>query len=127
MPDASFRMSSSSAPASEKEPAVFDASPLAFFDMLGYTGLLPELHRVLLPPAVVEELVALLRELGSSLPAEEWVEQRAPGAETLRRVEGEMIEGRGEEEAIALALDLSALLVLDDKPARNYAQRAGCS
>jgi predicted nucleic acid-binding protein len=38
-----------------------------------------------------------------------------------------MIEGRGEEEAIALALDLSALLVLDDKPARNYAQRAGCS
>ena len=127
MPDASFRMSSSSAPASEKEPAVFDASPLVFFDVLGYTGLLPELHRVLLPPAVVEELVALLRELGSSLPAEEWVEQQAPGAETLRRVKGEMIEGRGEEEAIALALDLSAQLVLDDKPARNYAQRAGCS
>jgi hypothetical protein len=70
-------MSSSSAPASEKEPAVFDASPLVFFDVLGYTRLLPELHRVLLPPAVVEELVALL--------------------------------------------------VLDDKRARNYARRAGCS
>jgi hypothetical protein len=49
MPDANFRMSSSSAPASEKEPAVFDASPLVFFDVLGYTGLLPELHRVLIP------------------------------------------------------------------------------
>ncbi len=76
---------------------------------------------------MVEELVALPGEPGSGLPAEEWVERRVPGAETLRRVEGEMIEGRGEEEAIALALDLSALLVLDDKPARNYAQRAGCS
>jgi uncharacterized protein len=125
MPDASSRVSSSSAPASEKEPAVFDANLLFFFDVLDYTGLLPELHRVLLPPAVVQELVALLRELGSSLPAEEWVEQRVPGAETLRRVEGEMIEGRGEEEAITLALDLFALIVLDDKRVRNYARRVG--
>jgi predicted nucleic acid-binding protein len=77
---------------------------------------------------VVEELVALPGELGSSLPAEEWVEQRVPGAETLRRVEGEMSEGRGEKEAIALALDLFALIVLDDKQARNYARRRwGCS
>lgn len=33
-----------------------------------------------------------------------------------------MIEDRVEEEAIALALDLSALIVLDDKRARNYAR-----
>lgn len=118
-------MSASSVPASEKEPAVFDASPLVFFDVLGYAGLLPELHRVLVPPAVVEELVALPGEPGSGLPAEEWVERRAPRAETLRRVESEMTEGRGEKEAIALALALSALVVLDDKRARSYARRVG--
>ncbi len=114
---------SSSAPPSEKEPAVFDASPLIFFGALGYAGLLPDLHRVLVPPAVIEELVALPGEPGSDLPAEGWVEQRAPGVEPLRRVEREMTEGRGEKEAIALALELSALVVLDDKRARNYARR----
>jgi hypothetical protein len=39
----------SSAPPSEKEPAVFDASPLNSFDVLGYAERLPELHRVLVP------------------------------------------------------------------------------
>ena len=64
---------------------------------------------------MVEEVVALPGEPGSGLPAEEWVERRVPRPETLRRVESEMTEGRGEKEAIALALDLSALIVLDDK------------
>lgn len=36
-----------------------------------------------------------------------------------------MTEGRGGKEAIALSLDLSALIVLDDKRARNYARRVG--
>ncbi len=74
---------------------------------------------------MTDELVALPGEPGSRLPAEEWIERRAPRAETLRRVEGEMTEGRGEKEAIALALDLSAVIVLDDKRARNYARRVG--
>ena len=108
-----------------REPAVFDASPLIFLDVLGYAGVLPDLHRVFVPPAVVEELVVLPGEPGSSLPAKEWVERRAPGTETLRRVESEMSEGKGEKEAIALALDLSALVVLDDKRARSYARRVG--
>lgn len=112
----------SSAPPSEKEPAVFDASPLIFFDVLGYAERLPELHQILVPPAVIEELVALPGEPGSGLPAEKWLEQQAPRAETLRRVEGEMTEGGGEKQAIALALELSALVVLDDKRARNYAR-----
>ena len=43
----------------------------------------------------------------------------------MRRVEGELTEGRGEKHAIALALELSALVVLDDKRARNYARRIG--
>ena len=116
---------STSAPPSEKAPAVFDASPLVFFDVLGYAGSLPKLHRLFVPPAVIEELVALPGEPGSALPAMGWVERRAPEAETLRRVESEMTEGRGEKEAIALALDLSALIVLDDKRARNYARRVG--
>ena len=104
---------------------MFDASPLVFLDVLGYAGLLPNLHQVFVPPAVAEELVALPGEPGSSLPTERWVERRAPGAETLRRVESEISEGKGEKEAIALALDLSALVVLDDKRARSYARRVG--
>lgn len=118
-------MSSSSALDLEKEPAVFDASPLVFFDVLGYANLLLELHQVLVPPAVVEEVTALPGEPGSRLPEEEWVERCAPRAETLRKVESEMTEDRGEKEAIALALDLSALIVLADKRARNYARRVG--
>ena len=113
---ARFRVRSSSVRASDKEPAVFDASPLVFFDVLGYADLLPELHRVFVPPAVVEELVALPGEPGSGVPH----------AETLGRVEGDLTEGRREKEAVALALDLSALVVLDDKRARNYARRVGC-
>lgn len=118
-------MSSAFAPDLEKEPAVFDASPLVFFDVLGYASLLPELHQVLVPPTVVEEVIALPGEPGGGLPDEAWIEQRAPRADTLRRVESDMTEGRGEKEAIALALDLSALIVLDDKRARNYARRIG--
>ena len=49
MPDAISQASSSSTPASEKESAVFDANLLVFFEVLDYTGLLPELHRVLVP------------------------------------------------------------------------------
>ena len=116
---------SSSDQTSKKEPAVFDASPLVFFDVLGYADSLPELHQVFVPPAVVEEVVVLPGEPGSSIPERNWVERRVPRAETLRRVESEMTEGRGEKEAIALALDFGALIVLDDKRARGYARRVG--
>ncbi|MGF1472373.1 MAG: hypothetical protein ACFB50_11640 [Rubrobacteraceae bacterium] len=109
----------------EKEPAVFDASPLVFFGVLGYADLLPELHQILVPPAVVEEVIALPGEPGSGIPKEKWVERRAPRIETLRKIENEMTECRGEKEAIALALDLSALIVLDDKRARSYARQVG--
>lgn len=118
-------MSSPSAPDLQKEPAVFDASPIVFFDILDYAGLLPKLHQVLLPPAVIEELVTLPGEPGSGVPKERWIERRAPTAGTLHTVEDEITEGRGEKEAIALALDLSALIVLDDKRARSYARRVG--
>ncbi len=66
---------------------MFDASPLIFFDVLGYAGRSSELHRVLVPPAVIEELVALLGEPGSKLSAEDWLERRMPRVETLRGVE----------------------------------------
>jgi len=47
------------------------------------------------------------------------------GPRHCERVESEISEGKGEKEAIALALDLSALVVLDDKRARSYARRVG--
>ncbi|MBA2691435.1 MAG: hypothetical protein H0U65_02930 [Rubrobacter sp.] len=112
-------MTDSTSPPSEKRLAVFDTSPLVFLDVLGYTRKLPELHRVVAPPAVIEELTALPGEPGSGLPAKGWLERRTPEAETLRRVGGELTEGKGEKEAIALAVDLRALIVLNDKRARS--------
>ncbi len=67
---------------------VFDASPLIFFDVLGYAGQLPQLHRI----------VALPGEPGSGLPAKEWVQRRVPRSETLRGVGGELTRGGGEKE-----------------------------
>ncbi len=118
-------MTDSPSPPSEKHPAVFDTSPLVFLDVLGYADKLPELHRPAAPPAVIGELAALPGEPGSGLPTREWLEQRAPEAETLRRVGSELTEGKGEKEAIAVAIDLCALVVLDDKRARSCASAFG--
>ncbi|WP_119068763.1 DUF3368 domain-containing protein [Rubrobacter indicoceani] len=108
-----------------REVAVFDTSPLVFLDVLGYASLLAEIHVVFVPPAVAEELAASPGEPGSGIPEEAWVEVREPEAGILRTVEGEMTEGRGEKEAIALALTLGVLVVLDDKRARRHARRMG--
>jgi predicted nucleic acid-binding protein len=111
--------------------AVFDASPLIFLDLLGYTSLLPSLYRVLVPPQVAAELTARPGTPGSSIPRHNWVELRHPGDETLLRVRHDLLADPGEEEAIALALDLTQaggapiLVVLDDLKARRYAQGIG--
>jgi uncharacterized protein len=108
----------------EIDTAVFDTSPLVFLDALGYVPLLPKLfNRMLIPPAVAEELLALPGEAGSTVP--QLLEQQAPNPETLKRVRSELAADPGEEEAITLALDLGSWVVMDERPGRSYAETLG--
>jgi predicted nucleic acid-binding protein len=103
---------------------VADTSPLRYLVVIGRQDLLPALYgRVLVPPAVAEELKH------ESAPAEvrawmagrpKWLEVREPA----RTLAAEMNLERGEQEAIALAEELSAdLLLVDEWDARQEAAR----
>jgi predicted nucleic acid-binding protein len=98
-------------------------SPLILLDFLGYASLLPGLYEVFIPPRVAEELTVRPGDAGSKLPEEPWVHQQAPNPLTLERVSRELATDPGEESAVALAVDLSALVVLDELKARAYARR----
>jgi predicted nucleic acid-binding protein len=109
-----------------EEPAVFDTSSLIFLDVLGYIPFLRRLYRVVLPEAVSEELLARPRSPGSGVPSLTWVERRAPQVDSVRRVRrAPPTVGRGETEVIALGIELSCPVVLDDRKARLRARRAG--
>jgi uncharacterized protein len=108
------------------EPAVFDTSSLIFLDLLDYMPLLRQVYQVIVPVAVSEELSAHPGSPGSAVMSLGWVVQRAPGTESVRRVRsGSPTVGRGEREVIALGLEFSCPVVLDDKKARLRARRAG--
>ena len=84
------------------------------------------MYRVVLPGAVAEELSARPDASGSGVVSLDWVSHRASAAESVRRVGREPpAVGRGETEVIALGLELSCLVVLDDRKARLRARRAG--
>jgi len=111
---------------SSLQPAVFDSGPLIYLDSLGYAELLPELNRVLAPPAVLRELAARPDEPGGRLPGRIWLERKVPKPEYVNRVGQEPPTlGEGEKETIALALQLGALAVLDDLRARRRARLLG--
>lgn len=108
------------------EPAVFDTSSLIFLDVLGYVPLLRRLYRVVMPEAVREELSARADSPGGGVVSLHWVVRRAPTVEGVRRVRREPpAVGRGETKTIALGLELSCPIVLDDRKARLRARRAG--
>lgn len=80
----------------------------------------------MVPRAVAEELSARPDASGSGVVSLDWVSRRAPDAESVRRVGREPpAVGRGETEVIALGLELSCPVVLDDRKARLRARRAG--
>lgn len=108
------------------EQAVFDTSALIFISALGYFPLLRSLYRVVMSEAVRDELSARPDSPGSEAVSLEWVEGRTVGTEDVRRVQQEPPAiGKGETEVIALGLELSCPVVLDDKKARLRARRAG--
>ena len=107
--------------------AICDTSPLQYLHQIKHLDVLPSLAtRVLVPPAVVDELQEGMR-LGLDLPDVnilDWVEVLRPaGASALPLVTD---LGPGESEALALALEYrEAVVVLDDRVARNVARTLG--
>lgn len=88
--------------------------------------LLQQLYQVVVPEAVSKELSVHTGSPGSGVMSLGWVVHRAPGTESVRRVGSESpTVGRGEREVIALGLELSCSVVLDDRKARLRASRVG--
>lgn len=105
---------------------VSDASPMNVLVRIGHVGVLPELfHHVLVPPAVVAERSHVrtpieVRTWIATAPA--WLETRAP-----TQVDPTLdFDDPGESEAISLAVELRAdLLLVDDRKARRAAVQRG--
>ncbi len=99
-------------------PVISNSSPFIGLEHLGHLDLLEQLFgNVIIPPAVSHELAPRV------LPP--WVVEnqltQPIGARILRASLGD-----GESEAISLALELSAqLVILDDRPARRLAKALG--
>jgi predicted nucleic acid-binding protein len=104
---------------------VSDTGPLNYLLLCGVVDLLPALFdKVVVPPAVVAELQDegapdIVRSWACALP--QWVGVRSPA-----RVESQPDLDYGEQEAIALALEIDADVVLmDDLAARSAAKQHG--
>ena len=108
---------------------VADASPLRYLILIEHVHVLPALYgRVVVPPAVVSELSQErtpepVRHWLSNRP--EWVHVQAP-RQALTVLRG--VLGPGEREAIALAAELSAdVLLMDDRDGRREAEKRNCA
>jgi len=104
---------------------ISDTSPMNYLVLIGEVGILQKMFgKVVLPMAVVRELShprtpAAVRDWMQALP--EWIEVRA--AAHVQPIES---LGDGELEAIALAEELHAdVILLDDGDARDVAARRG--
>jgi predicted nucleic acid-binding protein len=100
-----------------KEPVVADSTCLIGLERVGMLHILPQLFdKISIPPAVHSEF-------GKEF---NWLEQEhlavTPLVTALR-----MVVGKGEAEAIALAVQNDRLLITDDKQARAAAKRFGLS
>lgn len=105
---------------------VSNTSPLLYLHQLGRIDLLPALYsHVLVPASVVEELAAG-RAAGHDVPSVAglpWA--RVVSSPTLALLALATDLGRGEAEAIAIAHERNALLILDDGLARRHAKLVG--
>lgn len=98
---------------------ISNTSPIIALDQIGQLGLLKQLfNSVVVPPAVVGEVSPSL-----TLPA--WITEQALSQPVGPRILSASL-GAGESEAISLALEARArLLIVDDRPARRLAQALG--
>jgi predicted nucleic acid-binding protein len=100
---------------------VCDASPLIVLARVGHLDLLHQLFgRVLVPPAVWSEVTRRPDAPGAAAVARaEWLQVRAPQVVPATKL------GLGEREAMALAAELHAILIVDDGLARAAALAMG--
>jgi predicted nucleic acid-binding protein len=106
---------------------ICNTSPLQYLHQLGVLHILPALvPRVVVPPAVVDELSAGLAQ-GIVLPdprALDWIAIRTPASAPVLALVTDL--GPGETQVIALALESGdAVAVLDDALARRVAETLG--
>lgn len=104
---------------------ISDTSPINYLVLTGYIQILPSLYgTILIPQAVYEELM----HEATPAPVREWMEQRPDWIDILAVSTPLAFNGldRGEREALSLALELKADLVLiDDAAAREVAGQRG--
>lgn len=98
------------------DSVISNTSPLIGLERIGQVHLLQQLFGVVVvPPAVV-------REIGATTTLPIWIEQRDLTQTVGPRILSASL-GAGESEAISLALESQArLIILDDRPARRLAQ-----
>lgn len=110
---------------------VSDTSILSALAITGYLTLLPKIYgRVLIPLAVAHELKRGSEDdprIGLVLSAD-WIEIGETGDRQLvESLQNECHLDRGESEAIALALEIKAELLIDERLGRREAMRRGLS
>jgi predicted nucleic acid-binding protein len=111
-------------------PIVADASPLIGLSRIGLLRILRELYgRVVIPPAVHDELEIARRRPGyealAEALAEGWLAPRAVETPNEAEQPGRAV-GKGEEQALLLAERLPArFLLIDERAARAVAGRRG--
>jgi uncharacterized protein len=106
---------------------VSDSSPLISLASVGRLDLLEALYgRVLIPQAVRDEVSGDLDRRGArEVLAAEWIEVRA-ASDTIDLYLARTIVDEGEAEAIGLAIELDAeLLIVDERSARALAETMG--
>lgn len=99
---------------------VADTSPLNYLILIGVVEILPTLFQeVWIPLAVSQELVAL----GASEKVRKWMENSPAWLKIkiVGEIDKDIKLGKGETEAISLAVEFSAMILLDDKAARASA------
>jgi predicted nucleic acid-binding protein len=95
------------------ENIIADTSCLVLLEKIDKLNILQKLYgKIIITPAVADEF-------GSKLP--NWIEVRKPEDQKYQRLLETNVD-RGEASAIALAVEISGLLILDDRKARTLAQ-----
>ncbi len=106
---------------------ICNTSPIQYLHQLGLLHVLPALAgRVIVPPAVAEEL-SVGRAAGVNLPdlaSLGWIRVQRPTSEPAAPLVADL--GPGETQVLMLGLELhDAIVVLDDALARRFAESLG--
>jgi len=108
----------------QPELVVADASPIHYLVLIGAVDVLPKMFAKVIIPSVVANVE--LQNVKTPEPVRKWVSNLPPWAEIRNPLETESLGlDPGEEQAIALALELKAPVLLDEKDARRVAKDKG--